>query len=82
MTPDTILNGLFRGLFTEVIQSIGGVMAGSPVIRTDTQGQGLYQGVDAEPQGGPPSLLPCPLCGRSGMGGSSRQDSPVGLVGG
>ena len=30
MTPDTILNGLFRGLFTEVIQSIGGVMAKEP----------------------------------------------------
>lgn len=34
------------------------------------------------PRGGPPSPLLCPLCGRSGEGGSSQQDSPAGLVGG
>lgn len=38
--------------------------------------------VDAETRGDPPSPLLCPLCGRSGEGGSSQQDSPAGLVGG
>ena len=53
MTPDTVLNGLFRGLFTEVVQSIGGVKAkeSEPSYQNRRTRSRIVSGVDAEPQG-------------------------------